>query len=346
MLAGRPAEVAVANGDALSLAGGWAAFTQARARVVQPDGSRTVAAGSVAALLDWIPGTKGVEQTLRNLTTAPAPFAGLNADGDAGPLVMGIINATPDSFHPDSRKNAVGDAYELAVRMRDAGADIIDVGGESTRPGAVPVDPADELDRVVPIVEKLSANGMIVSVDTRNAATMHAAVTAGARIVNDVSALTNDEGAIDAVISSGGSVVLMHMHGQPDTMQLTPTYSDVLWEVCGFLQRRITACEAAGIERSRVCVDPGIGFGKTAQHCAILLSGLGALHGLGCTVMVGASRKSFIAGLSQNEGTEDRLPGSLAAACAAARAGVQIVRVHDVPETKQALRIWQEISAH
>lgn len=253
---------------------------------------------------------------------------------------MGIINATPDSFYGGSRAASVSDACDGARRMIDAGADIIDLGGESTRPGAQPVGVQEEIDRVLPVAERLCRSGAVVSIDTRRATVMRAALAAGVRIVNDVSALTDDDDAIGVVRDSGCDVVLMHKRGQPPTMQDTPDYDDVVLDVCEYLGQRVALCEAAGIPRWRICLDPGIGFGKTPRHNMALLSSLGILHGVGCAVLVGTSRKGFIAALGGNEPVEDRLPGSIAAVCSAAMAGAHIVRVHDVAETKQALRIW------
>ncbi len=346
LLYGRAATDACAAGSALPLAGGPIAFTHARARIRGADTDIKIGAGTIADLRQWADGTPGAAQALDSLTVARPPFAGVDLARADGPLVMGVINATPDSFFADSRSGSANDAYDQARRMRDAGADIVDIGGESTRPGAVAVDPAEELDRVIPVVEKLTNAGVVVSVDTRHAATMRAAIRAGARIVNDVSALCHDAASLDTVASGDCSAVLMHMRGQPATMQQAPDYEDVLWEVHGYLRGRIDACKVAGVELDRLCVDPGIGFGKTPQHSAALLSGLGGLHSLGCAVLVGASRKSFIAGLSRNEPAEARLPGSLAAVCIAARAGAQIVRVHDVVATKQVLRVWQGVVGH
>ncbi len=253
---------------------------------------------------------------------------------------MGIINVTPDSFYSGSRVASAGDACDGARRMLDAGADIIDLGGESTRPGAQPVGEQEEVDRVLPVAERLCGDGAVVSIDTRRAAVMRVALAAGARIVNDVSALTDDDDTVGVVRDSGCDVVLMHKRGQPATMQSAPDYEDVVLEVYEYLERRVAVCEAAGIPRRRICVDPGIGFGKTPQHNMALLSSLGILHGIGCTVQVGASRKSFIAALGGAARAEDRLPGSIAAVCSAAMGGAHVVRVHDVAETKQALRIW------
>jgi dihydropteroate synthase len=226
--------------------------------------------------------------------------------------------------------------------MVAAGAALIDVGGESTRPGARPVWEGDEAKRIEPVVTALAAAGAAVSVDTRKAAVMEVALAAGARLVNDVSALTWDDRSAEVVASAGCPVVLMHHHGRPETMQQAPHYDrPVLLEVYDWLERRVAGAMAAGIERSRIVVDPGIGFGKTVQHNLTLLNGLAMLHGLGCPIMLGASRKRMIGALSAEAATEERLGGSLALALKGAEQGVQLLRVHDVPETVQALRVWR-----
>jgi dihydropteroate synthase len=264
------------------------------------------------------------------------PFATLDM---SRPRIMGVLNVTPDSFFDGGRFAAVEQAIAHGIAMLEAGADIIDVGGESTRPGAVPVTADEDARRVVPVIKALAERGVCVSVDTRHGAVMSAAIAAGAGIVNDVTALTGDPASLDAVARSRASVILMHMQGEPRTMQANPTYVWAPGDVFDVLAGRIAACEAAGIPRSRIAVDPGIGFGKTADHSTDVLRHLAMYHGLGCPLAVGASRKSFIGKLSRGEDTDHRLPGSLAVAIHAVNQGVQIVRVHDVAETRQALAV-------
>jgi dihydropteroate synthase len=256
---------------------------------------------------------------------------------------MGVVNVTPDSFSDGGETVVAAAAVERGRRLVEDGADIIDVGGESTRPGATPVSVADELARVLPVVRELAAAGVLVSIDTRRAEVMEAAIAAGARIVNDITALTGDPRALDVVAEAGVGVVLMHMQGEPRTMQLAPSYQDPARDVCRWLADRVAACEAAGIVRNRIAVDPGIGFGKTVAHNAAILARLGLYRDLGVAVVVGVSRKSFIARLSRDEQPHRRLPGSIAAALAAVERGSHIVRVHDVAETCQALAVWQAI---
>lgn len=272
------------------------------------------------------------------------PFAGTFAGLPmTGVTVMGIVNITPDSFSDGGRHFAVDDAIAAGFRMAEAGAKILDVGGESTRPGAAAVSPEEEIRRVVPVIRALAERGLIVSIDTRHAAVMDAAVGAGAAIINDIAALTGDPDSLATAARLKVPVVLMHMQGDPQTMQASPHYEDVVTEVYTYLAGRIAACVAAGIPLSHICVDPGIGFGKTVADNVALLANLSAFHGLGCPVLLGASRKSFIAGLAPSQGPQDRLAGSLAAVLAGAAQGVQIVRVHDVAETVQALAVWTAI---
>ncbi len=254
---------------------------------------------------------------------------------------MGIVNATPDSFSDGGRFADAAAAAEAGADMAGEGAAIIDVGGESTRPGAKPLWEGDEIERIAPVIRQLAAGGAAVSVDTRKADVMTAALEAGARMVNDVSALTWDERSAGVVATAGVPVVLMHHQGDPQTMQDDPRYADVLVEIYLWLEERIHAAEAAGIARERILIDPGFGFGKNVAHNLELMNGLALFHSLGCPLVVGASRKRTIGALSGEAPADQRLGGSLAFALKAAEQGAQIVRVHDVPETVQALRVWR-----
>jgi dihydropteroate synthase len=257
------------------------------------------------------------------------------------PQVMGILNATPDSFSDGGQFGDAVSAAEAGARMSAAGAAIVDVGGESTRPGAQHVWEGDEVERVVPIIRQLAGGGCAVSVDTRKSAVTEAALGAGARMVNDVSALTFDAGAAGIVATAGVPVVLMHHKGDPQTMQDNPRYADVLVEVYEWLEDRIAAAEEAGVARDKILVDPGFGFGKTVAHNLELMNGLALFHSLGCPIVVGASRKRTIGALSNEAPPDQRLAGSLAFALKALEQGAQILRVHDVPETVQALKVWR-----
>jgi dihydropteroate synthase len=255
---------------------------------------------------------------------------------------MGVVNVTPDSFSDGGERFDPQRAIDDALAMWAAGAAILDVGGESTRPGAEPVGEDEELRRILPVIEALAAQGCRVSVDTRHARVMHAAVAAGAQIVNDVTALTG-EGSLEAVRELGVPAILMHMQGTPQTMQKNPGYADVALDVYDGLRARVEACVAAGIPRERLVVDPGVGFGKTVQHNLELMNRLGLFQGLGCPVMLGVSRKSTLGKIAGVPAARDRVPGSLAAAVAGAVRGVQLLRVHDVAETVQALAVWQAV---
>ena len=257
------------------------------------------------------------------------------------PQVMGIVNATPDSFSDGGQFADSGLAAEAGARMAAEGAAIIDVGGESTRPGASIVWEGDEIERIEPIIRQLFGGGAAVSVDTRKAAVMEAAFGAGARMVNDVSALTFDPRATDVIAASGVPIVLMHHQGAPETMQDNPHYGDVLVEVYEWLEERIAAAEEAGIKRSQILIDPGFGFGKSVAHNLELMNGLALFHSLGCPLVVGASRKRTIGALSNEAPAGQRLGGSIAFALKAVEQGAQILRVHDVPETVQAIKIWR-----
>ena len=267
-------------------------------------------------------------------------FAGLSLDV---PRLMGVVNVTPDSFSDGGRFLDAEAAIRHGRDLLAAGADILDIGGESTRPGAEPVPPAEESARVIPVITALAAEGAVISVDSRHAEVMKAAIAAGATIVNDITALTGDADALRLVADSGVSVVLMHMQGEPAGMQRDPRYVSAPREVRDYLAARLAACRAAGIADDRLCVDPGIGFGKTVGHNLEILAGLGPLVELGVAVLVGVSRKSFIGHLCGGAAADRRLPGSLAAALAAISRGAHILRVHDVAETAQALTVWRAI---
>ena len=277
---------------------------------------------------------------MNSATEAAPSFAGLSLDK---PRLFGVINVTPDSFSDGGEALALSEALKRGRAMLDDGADILDVGGESPRPGAEPVSAEEERARVVPVVKGLSEMGALVSIDTRRAEVMAAAIDAGAGIVNDVTALTGDQDSLGLVADRGVAVVLMHMQGEPGSMQENPQYENAAEDVFGTLKARFEACEEAGIRRLRIAVDPGIGFGKTVDHNLEILNRLDIYRGLGLPVLLGVSRKSFIAKLSRGEAPKDRVPGSLAAVLAAWAQGVRMFRVHDVAETRQALAVAQAI---
>lgn len=262
----------------------------------------------------------------------------------SAPRVMGILNVTPDSFSDGGRYAVPDAAMRQAERMVGEGADILDIGGESTRPGAAAVGVDEEIDRVLPVIERLCATFAVpVSIDTSKAAVMRAAVAAGARMINDVCALSAP-GAIPAAAELGVPVCLMHMQGEPRTMQTAPQYDDVVADIMDYLNERVAACEVAGISRDRLLVDPGFGFGKTLQHNLTLLRELTRFGRLGLPVLVGLSRKSMLGTLTGRP-VDERQAASVAAALIAVERGARIVRVHDVGATVDALKVWQAVMA-
>ena len=309
----------------------------AAAELVERDGAtigrRLVPANELTAMAD-----AGVQSLLQRVCRPREPVAGLALDR---PLLMGIVNVTPDSFSDGGRFLAADAAIDHALQLEAEGADILDIGGESTRPGADAVDLDEECRRVLPVIQALAKRSRArLSIDTRKAEVMRRAALEGVHLINDVAALGQDPEAMQTAAATGLPVVLMHTRGEPRTMQANPVYADVVLDIYDWLEARLEACERAGIPRNRLIVDPGIGFGKTLAHNLSLLGSLGVFHGLGCAVLLGASRKSFIGRLT-GAAADDRLPGSIAAALIGASQGVQILRVHDVAATRQALAVWQ-----
>ena len=345
LIGGRAAARGCAEGVAAPLAGGPTAF--AACDLIRRRG------GDVAATLYDLRGLRAwarrrgaaavaaVEERLARLTAPRPSFAGLPLDR---PLIMGVINVTPDSFSDGGDFADPGAAVEAGRLLLADGADILDVGGESTRPGATPVGVEEELARVLPVVRALAQAGAVVSIDSRQPAVMAAAAEAGARIINDVSALTGAPDSLATAAREPAAVVLMHMQGDPRTMQADPRYTDVALDVYDYLAARVAACRAAGIAPERIAVDPGIGFGKTLDHNLDLLAGLTLFHGLGAALLLGVSRKGFISKLSRGEPAKERLAGSLAAGLAGLDQGVHILRVHDVAATAQARAVWQALA--
>ena len=324
------------DGKVARLAGGLQFF--AAVEIVGPEGTELVTVSEIETRLD-----EATVAIWTNLTSPRAPLQlGERVIRLDQPQVAGIVNVTPDSFSDGGRFADAEAAIAAGHKMAAAGAALVDVGGESTRPGAKPVWEGDESERVLPVIRRLAASGTAISVDTRKAAVMAPALAAGAAMVNDVSALTWDPRAAEVVAGAGCPIVLMHHKGDPATMQDDPRYDrPVLLEVYDWLEARIEAAVAAGIARERIIVDPGFGFGKNVQHNLQLMNGLALLHGLGCPLMLGASRKRTIGALSNEAPAADRLGGSIALALKGAGEGVQLLRVHDVPETVQALRVWR-----
>jgi dihydropteroate synthase len=311
--------------SAFTLAGGWCWFDQVE----------VLSRGSDPWL---IPAEDCPDDVLGHLTAARTDFAGLSMDR---PRLMGILNVTPDSFSDGGHFSSIEAATKHGRQIARA-AEILDIGGESTRPGAQQVPIATEIARTAPVIEALRNSGMRgpISIDTRKAMVALPALRAGATVVNDVSGLEFDPALGPLVAQEGVPLVLMHSVGTPATMQDDPAYADVLLDVYDDLARRLARAEAMGIPRTKIAIDPGIGFGKTAAHNLALIRRLSLFHGLGCPILLGASRKRFIGSIGQAEAPAARVPGSLAVAQTGFAHGVQITRVHDVAETRQALRLW------
>lgn len=313
---------------ALPVAGGWCWFSQAER--IERGGARSL-----------VPLTCIPPAVLHAISAPRAAIAGLTWDA---PRLMGILNVTPDSFSDGGKFNAPEAALARAAAMVAEGADILDIGGESTRPGAETVPDDAEIARTAPVIAAIRAGQAVpISIDTRKTAVARAALMAGATVVNDVAAFTHDPDLAALTAGMGAPVCLMHAQGDPKTMQTAPVYDDVLLDVYDFLADRIAVATAAGIPRNRIIVDPGIGFGKTPDHNLALLRGISLFHALGCPVLLGASRKRFIGTLSGAEVAEDRAAGSVAVALGAVMQGVQILRVHDVALTKQAIRVQSAV---
>ena len=325
------------DGEVARLAGGMLWFSAYE--VIEDDRRRTVAIADLDTLLSDERAAK-----LHAAITAPrAPLVlGERTLRFDQPSVAGILNVTPDSFSDGGTLHEnPASAASAGVALAAAGAAMIDVGGESTRPGAATVWEGDEISRVVPVIERLARSGTLVSIDTRKAAVMEAALGAGAAIVNDVSALLWDDRALEVVAKAGCPVVLMHSPEPSKGPHGGSGYQDVVVEVFDWLEDRIAAVVAGGVDRSRIIVDPGIGFGKSLSDNLALINGLAIFHGLGCPILLGASRKRMIGALSNEAPVGERLGGSVALAMAGVAAGAQILRVHDVAETVQAVRVWR-----
>lgn len=339
LLWGTDAAEAVAAGDAGLLAGGPVAFT----RIEMLFRQEATVARSWHGFADLAHSRdKEIVEGLGRITAPRALPSGLDASRTH---VMGIVNVTPDSFSDGGETPDAASAIARGLAQATAGAAILDVGGESTRPGSDPTPPEEEARRVLPVIEALAAAGHIVSCDTRRPDVMRAAVEAGARLLNDVTALTHEPSSIATARDLGVPVVLMHSKGEPRVMQVNPSYDDVALDVFDALEARIATCAAQGLPADRLFCDPGIGFGKTFVHNLELMARMSLFHGLGVPLLAGASRKAFIGAVTGERAAGRRQPGSLAAALHLAMQGVQVVRVHDVAETVAALRLWHS-AAH
>lgn len=311
--------------EAHVLAGGWTWFTHVE--VLERNTTPQVISASE------VPDDK-----LRRLTAPRAPICGIEM---ARPSVMGILNITPDSFSDGGQFDSVDSVVARASAMVKQGADILDIGGESTRPGADTVSIEDEISRVVPVISAIrGAMSAPISIDTRKSAVAEAALAAGAGLVNDVSAFGYDKAMAGYVAATDAPVCLMHAQGSPETMQNDPTYQNVVLDVYDALSDRVAKAEAAGISRDRILVDPGIGFGKTLDHNLALLRNISLFHGLGCAILLGVSRKKFIGTLSGAEVASERVAGTIGVTLGAVMQGVQMHRVHDTKEVNEAMSLW------
>jgi dihydropteroate synthase len=334
LLWGEDADAAVSEAQAGRIAGGLAAF--ALAELISREGRQVK-----REIRHYRDVADSHDRFLRRrLELIEEPRAAVAGVSLSRPSVIGIINVTPDSFSDGGESATEAEAVARGLRLTKAGASIIDVGGESTRPGSLGVSLEEERKRVIPVVRALAEQGLAVSIDTRKAQIMREAVEAGAQMINDVSAMRFDAQARATAAELRRPLCLMHARGEPKTMQIDPVYEDVLLDVFDELEGFIKEGEKAGMPRRLMLADPGIGFGKTYRHNLEIIKGLSLYHGLGVGIVFGASRKSFIGALTGEKAGRERAPGSVAAALAAAAQGVQILRVHDVKETAQALRVW------
>jgi len=335
LLYGAVAQEAIAGGVALPLAGGPIAFCAARLWEGEPGRitHATVRTATLAAI-----GDSRIKDLVERLTAPRTAISGLAMNK---PHIMGIVNVTPDSFSDGGEHAGPEAARRHGELLVSQGASILDIGGESTRPGAETISVADEISRVIPVIERLATAGVPLSIDTRKPEVMRAAARAGAAILNDVSGLTFSPNSAATAAELQKPTVIMHAKGDPKTMQDNPAYADVVVEVYDFLESRMKAAVSAGLAETTIVADPGIGFGKTLDHNLSLLGSLGIFHGLGVPLLLGASRKGLISDVAGMATPKDRVPGSIAAALLAIARGVQIVRVHDVFATRQAISVWQ-----
>jgi dihydropteroate synthase len=344
LLSGPAAVTMIESGAARPLAGGPIAFTALDLTLRWP-GAIHRAAAPIAAAEAWAAlASPALQERMALLGDR------LTADRGtpAAPRLMGIVNVTPDSFSDGGQALAIEDAVASALALATAGADIVDIGGESTRPGAVPVAPSVEGARVAPVLARLAASrpalaGVLLSIDTRHASVMRLALAEGVDIINDVSALTHDPDSLAIAAASQATIVLMHMAGVPATMNQAPAYEDVALDVFDYLEARIAACLAAGIAPERLIVDPGIGFGKRGPENLAILRSLTLFHALGRPLLLGLSRKGLGDAHHHRFAPRQRLPASLAAAIHALDRGVQLLRVHEVAETRQAVELWRAL---
>ncbi|HEX4572882.1 MAG TPA: dihydropteroate synthase [Dongiaceae bacterium] len=337
LLHGEVAAAMIAAGKARPLAGGPLAFPVCELILRTEAKTRRVIA-SLPEIEGWRGGGTVLQERLDLLSKS-------RPDAMARPRLMGIVNVTPDSFSDAGESLDPEAALTLALAHAQAGAAILDIGGESTRPGATAIDVATEIGRVAPVLERLVLHpGLELSIDTRHAAVMRHALALGVRIINDVSALSDDPESLPVAAASSAQIVLMHKRGEPKEMNIAPRYEDVALDVFDEIETRVNIALAAGIDRARLIIDPGIGFAKRSKENLALLRALALFHGLGCPLLLGVSRKALIGGEQRSLAPKERLPGSLAAAMHALDRGVQILRVHDVRESRQLVDLWTRLN--
>lgn len=334
------------DNDVLSLAGTGLGFSACDVLTKTAAGF-SVSRMSVQALIASAKATGAdalalAQHMLEQFTAPRDDFANLAMTNQHSPHIMGIINVTPDSFSDGGDHIQSDIAIRSGIAMAEAGASILDIGGESTRPGAETVPEAEECRRILPVINALAKAGYCVSADTRHTSVMEQAMAQGATLINDVGGL-RAQGSADLIARIDAPVIIMHMQGEPGTMQKQPHYDFVAADVYDWLEQRINMAVSKGINKQNIAVDIGFGFGKTPQHNMVLMAWLSMFHGLGVPLLLGASRKSSIAHFSNGEGAKDRLPGSLALATCGYAQGVQMMRVHDVPETRQALALAKAV---
>ena len=294
-------------------------------------------------LLDWAKNNNRISEIEEKIHLILSKRDSLHGVSFSSPSVMGVVNVTPDSFFDGGEyylhKNAIIHGEILAKQ----GASIIDIGGQSTRPGSESISYNEERKRVISVIENLS-DRFLISVDTNKSKIMRDAINAGAKIINDITSLSNDKDSVKEISSTQCGLILMHSQGAPKIMQQNPQYNDVILDIFDYFEERIKFCEQHGIDRSRLIIDPGIGFGKNDNHLRRLMKHISIFHGFGCPILLGSSRKSFIGRWSKKEKEEDRLGGSIASVLWSLSQGVQMYRVHDVKQTLQALNIWTHIA--
>ena len=343
LMCSSPLDKYFSNSSNTQLAGGEYSFNEIEI-ILRDEHNLCAFKSSIDSARKWALAEGCLEKLDASIFKITSRRSGVISSERRGPLLMGVVNTSPDSFYANGSNSTSKLAISLAHSLIAEGVDIIDIGGESTRPGSNAISTSEELNRIIDVIRNVKGFGVPISVDTKKAAVMEAAISAGASIINDVTALTGDPRSLMVAAKLSVPVILMHMQGNPITMQKNPQYDNSLLDVFDYLQWRFSICLKAGLLPGNLIVDPGIGFGKNDDHNLSILRRLSLFHSLGAPILLGASRKSLIAGLSNGESANERLPGSLTIGLLAADQGVQILRVHDVAETKQALLVKRALN--